>query len=288
MEKQSQIKKTLSLSENQAKVRNCVEAKAGSSRQEIADAVCELFGFRDQRGQLQRNCCTLALDGLRQKQQLNFPEPAPHKIYEKRQKPKMLQKEVPEPIGVPERIEEMEGVNLVLADNQEKKLILNTLLEYEQPLGATKFAGAQVKYLIESPYGILGCAVFAASALNLEERDIWIGWTREEKDQYLHYIIGMNRFLIRPMVRCTNLASYMLGKLVKQAPNDFEMNYGYRPLLIETFVDTYQDGSCYKASNWEEIGLTKGKGRSYQHGDKKVSRKKIFIYVLDKDFRNKF
>lgn len=50
----------------------------------------------------------------------------------------------------------------------------------------------------------------------------------------------MDRFLIRLNAKCENLASFVLAKYVKQLPEDYGNQFGYRPLLIETFMDREQ------------------------------------------------
>jgi hypothetical protein len=57
----------------------------------------------------------------------------------------------------------------------------------------------------------------------------WLGWKSESITKNRDYIINMSRFLIRNSINCKNLASHILGKCVKQMPDDFEARYGYRP-----------------------------------------------------------
>ena len=45
----------------------------------------------------------------------------------------------------------------------------------------------------------------------LAEGDAWIGRYREQWRAYLHYVVGMSRFLPRPAVVCRNLASKALS-----------------------------------------------------------------------------
>ena len=78
---------------------------------------------------------------------------------------------------------------------------------------------------------------FAAPALQLADRDRWIGWTVEQRRDALHTIVNMSRFLIRPSVHCANLASMLLAMAARQMPLDFEQRYHYRPILVESFVD---------------------------------------------------
>ena len=72
----------------------------------------------------------------------------------------------------------------------------------------------------------------------LEGRDDWIGWNSSQRSQHLERVLNMNRFLIRPMVRCANLASHALSLCAQQVSRDFERRYGLRPWLLESFVET--------------------------------------------------
>jgi hypothetical protein len=96
----------------------------------------------------------------------------------------------------------------------------------------------------------------------------------------------MNRFLIRPQVRCHNLASRVLGMALRGLSEDFEQRYGYRPWLVESFVDTDAfAGTCYQAANWEAVGRTQGRGRQDRAGKGGKSIKDIYVYPLVTDFR---
>ena len=68
--------------------------------------------------------------------------------------------------------------------------------------------------------------------------------------------------------------------------DDFNQQYGYRPLLIESFVDTERyAGTCYQAANWIAIGKTKGRGRQDRYSESPLSQKTIYLYPLDTQFR---
>jgi len=146
--------------------------------------------------------------------------------------------------------------------------------------------GRQLRYLIRSEHGWLGGIGYAAPALQLSARDQWIGWDKEERQAQLHTIVGMSRFLIRPSVNCKNLASKVLGMSMATIADDFEQQYGYRPLMIESFVDTERySGTCYQAANWLAIGKTKGRGRQDRHNESALSQKTIYMYPLETQFR---
>jgi len=59
--------------------------------------------------------------------------------------------------------------------------------------------------------------------------------------------------------RMPNLASRAMGLALRNLPEQWQEKHGYHPLLAETFTDIGSfEGTCYKASNWEPCGLTKG------------------------------
>ena len=108
----------------------------------------------------------------------------------------------------------------------------------------------------------------------------------EQRRASLHTVVNMNRFLIRPSVHCVNLASKLLGMAVRRMPVDFEHLYHYRPLLLESFVDSaHFTGACYRAANWIRVGRTKGRGRQDRFRQAKETVKDIYMYPLEKDFR---
>ena len=80
----------------------------------------------------------------------------------------------------------------------------------ELELMAESIRGAlvgELRYLVGSAHGWLGGLGFGAAALRLRDRDRWIAWDEEQRRAHLHRVVGLSRFLIRPSVRCRNLAS---------------------------------------------------------------------------------
>src|SRR5437867_846268 len=70
MNRQKQIKRTLSKPEAVEYVRRLVEEEESFSRTELAEFVCEQFGFQDPRGQNQLSGC---LKGLRNLERADDP-----------------------------------------------------------------------------------------------------------------------------------------------------------------------------------------------------------------------
>ena len=287
MKIQNQIKRTLSRPENLAHVANLLDddSHAIAHRTALAKKVCEHFDFYDVRGKMQLGGCLKALRGLEQQGHFVLPEA---RRATTSNAPRRRQETVPAATGVPKEVTAIKGLELVLVRDSDEMLIWNELMISEHYLGTAKLVGRQLRYLIRSGHGWLGGFGFAAPALHLEARDRWIGWDKEQRQSHLHTIVGMSRFLIRPGVSCANLASKVLGMSLARLADDFEQHYGYRPLLVESFVDTERySGTCYRATNWQAVGKTKGRGRQDRQNQSALSRKTIFLYPLVPDFRQR-
>lgn len=285
MKAQNQIKRTLSESAHIEYISQLLQSKEISNRTELARRACQQFDFYDVNGNIQISGCVKALRELEAAGHFELPK-AQKKPAKKT--PRRLEEPVPLPVDAPADVTAIEKLELVLVRTVDEMRLWNELMIVEHPLKNGPLVGRQIRYLIRSEHGWLGGFGFAAPALQLSDRDQWIGWTREQRQTHLHYIIGMSRFLIRPSVSCKNLASKVLSMSVAKLVDDFEQKYGYRPLLIESFVDTSQySGTCYQAANWLEIGTTKGRGRQDRYTRSSLSRKAIYIYPLEKQFRNR-
>jgi len=172
-------------------------------------------------------------------------------------------------------------------DRERWKAYLQTYhyLGYRQPLGA------HLGYFIvsEPRQQRVGCLLFSASAAwALAPRDKWIGWDARQREKLLHLVLSNDRFLIFPWITVRDLASHALGLATRQIGNDWLQAYGYRPVLIETFVDpTHFAGTCYRAANWQLVGQTRGRGRLEPDHQCRTSKKDIFVYPLQADWRRR-
>jgi hypothetical protein len=104
----------------------------------------------------------------------------------------------------------------------------------------------------------------------------------------LHGIANNSRFLILPWVQSKNLASKVLSLCAKQFPGDWLETFGYKPVLLETFVEKNRfTGTCYKEANWIWVGCTKGRGKLDRHNKSMLPVKDIYLYPLEKKFRQR-
>ncbi len=288
MKLQNQIKRTLSKPEVIEYIRQLLEERDFASRSELADFLCGQLGFQDPRGQRQMGGCLKALRELEAKGKFQLPPPRVENGEKGGPRPRRLAEPVAEPQAVPGEVGEIGGLELILVEQESQMRIWNELMIREHPQGAGPLVGRQIRYLVGSAHGWLGAFGFAAPALQLEERDRWIGWTAEQRRAHLHGVVCLSRFLIRPSVACRNLASRLLSLSLERLVEDFARRYHYRPWLVESFVDTSQfSGACYRAANWMRVGATKGRGRQDRFTQREKTIKDIYVYPLEEHFRER-
>jgi len=284
----STIKDVLSERAKLAEVKRKLRSSAAAGRRQLAVLLCQEFGFRSSKGKLQVTSCQAALRSLEGEGHFQLP-PSRNKIAERR-RPRRLSEPVAEPQGVPAAAGDIRRLRLivVLPDDDQAMRTWNELIVGEHPQGKRPLVGRQIKYLVGSEHGWLGAVGFSASALRLEARDRWIGWTAEQRRTHQDRVVNLSRLLIRPCVSCKNLASRVLGACLRRLAKDFQRRYGYRPWVVESFVDRAEhEGTCFQAANWERIGQTKGRGRNDTEFLSPESLKDIYVYPLVEDFRRR-
>lgn len=136
---------------------------------------------------------------------------------------------------------------------------------YQQLMGAHHYLGALPKigrtlwYVAVFRDQWLALLGFSAAALKCAARDEWIGWDFRHQYDRLHLVANNSRFLILPDYHYHNLASRVLSLAEASLRVDWPEQFGYRLLLLETFVDpTRFHGTIYRAANWLCLGRTKG------------------------------
>jgi hypothetical protein len=247
-------------------------------RREFIHTICEFFEWKTLAGKSKIPQCEEFLELLETKGLLTLPP----KIKTAKRVTRFETIEYAEEISG--RVEDYKiEVELVKPD---ENLLWRSYINQFHRLGDKRVFGTQLRYFIKTGNKELGCIQFSASAWALEERESWIGWTVEQRKKQLNLIVNNSRYLILPWVKIKNLASKALSLVAKRIQNDWLKMYCYSPVLLETFVDlTEFKGTCYKAANWINLGETKGRGRMDRYKEHPLSKKAIFMYPLQKDFK---
>ena len=140
---------------------------------------------------------------------------------------------------------------------------------FDEKMGALHYLGAgrpvgdslrQVVQISGQPVALL---VWGPACYSLKDRDLWIGWSANHRTERLKLVVQNRRFLLlTEKGQAPNLASQALAAAMRTLPDQWRQQFGYRPLLAESFTDPEAYcGTCYKASNWEPVGWSAGYSR---------------------------
>lgn len=263
-------------------IQNFIHQDKTITRAELARQVCDILGWYRANGQRKDMSCRVALLKLHRKGLLSLP-PATKVITRNKAIDHSIS--LPE-IAITKSVEQIGGLSLVVVSNKPGATLWKLMIQRYHYLGYTPLVGAQLRYVIGSDEGYLGAISFSASAWKVAPRDQFIGWSDNARHANLPYVIGNSRFLILPGVHSKNLASKILSLSAKRVVADWYQVYGYRPVLLETFVEQRRfSGSCYRAANWINVGQTQGRGKLDRNHERSVPVKDIYVYPLRPDFR---
>jgi len=179
-------------------------------------------------------------------------------------------------------------IEVVKSGRPDYKLFQRHLVQHHY-LGYGGPVGENIGYLVRDRQGReLACLLFGAAAWKAAARDIWIGWSAQQRAQGLQFIANNSRFLILPWVRISCLASCLLGQITRRINGDWQEKYGHPLHLLESFVQVDRfAGTCYRAANWMEVGLTQGRTRQDRHKTIQVPIKALYLYPLHPQARER-
>lgn len=137
------------------------------------------------------------------------------------------------------------------------------LLEDGHYLGHTRPVGDFLRQVAVLDGEWVALLAWGAASYRLKDRDEWIGWTSAQRAERLKLVVQNRRYLLLGEKGShPNRASQVLGAAVRVLCEHWRMQFGYEPLLAETFTDLEQfEGTCYKASGWLAVGMSQGYSR---------------------------
>jgi len=274
--------------EDVAYIRTFVNRFPGLSRTELTCTLCEHFDWLTPAGRPKHTACAKLLARLEAAGEVRLPAIQKHHSHPgpRPSAPRRPDARTDPPAPFARSLSELEAVQLPLVSDRQDEDLWNDYIERYHPLGYKKPFGYWARYFIDSGAHRLGCILLSGPAKALTARDRWIGWNDRQRLANLPWVINNSRYLIFPWVAVANLASHVLGQLARRVGEDWEARWGYRPLLLETFVDpAHFQGSCYRAAGWTLLGRTSGEGLVRPGKHYQTSPKLIFAKPLQTDFR---
>jgi hypothetical protein len=178
------------------------------------------------------------------------------------------------------------SIKLSQVKGTNKEKIWNQLVDRYHYLGFRVFVGRSLKYLIYSNDRIIGAIGWCDPAWMITARDNLLKQIGINSMKAREMGINNGRFLILPWIKVPNLASYILSLAIKDIVHDWKDYYSVAPLYLETFVDPHKFlGTCYKAANWIQVGLSKGYKKVGQSHHNSQTPKILYLYPLDRSIK---
>lgn len=266
-------------------IRQMIEDHPTATRARLSRLVCEQIGWQRDDGRLKDMSCRVAMLRMQDDGLLRLPPPRNGNNNGKPYLRRTVEAE-PGPLFEAASPRRLSNLHLQLVTDRHESHLHNEFLERYHTLGYQPLPGAQLRYFARAEGRIVALLGFGAAAWKTRPRDLFIGWTAEQREARLHLVTNNARFLILPWVRCKNLASCILAMAARRIASDWQARYGYSPVLLETFVEKPRFvGTCYSAANWSLLGETQGRGKLDVYHRASVPKKAVWVYPLRRDFR---
>lgn len=150
-------------------------------------------------------------------------------------------------------------VRLIRDEERER---FDEILKREHYLHSAEIVGEQLRYVAESRGRWLAVLAWSAAAYHLKAREEWLHWTPAQRTRRLPLIAINSRFWILHDAHYPNLATRVMKLCLERLSLDWEAHYGHSIAVVERFVDPSLYGTCYRAGNWQLLGLTRGYRRT--------------------------
>lgn len=261
-----------------------IEQHPAAKRAWLSRQVCEMFGWIKPNGELKDMTCRVAMLRMQADGVITLPA---SQMPSRRRAPLTATAATDAQLPLMQPVHELGSLTLRRVDGAANSRLWNEYVERYHYLGYTPMAGSQMRYFVFEGTRLLALLSFGASAWKLAARDRFIAWDEAGRQKNLQLVVNNARFLILPWIHSKGLASKILSLAARQLPGDWYVRYGYRPVLLETFVETPRHlGTCYKASNWINVGKTTGRGKKSPTHKQIIPIKEIWLYPLRRNFRD--
>ena len=243
-------------------IREFIAANPGVSRRKLSEKLCEEWNWRQANGALRDMVCRGMLLMLDRAGHIELPAVRlrPNNPLARRARPAPALIDMT-PIEGP--LSELRPVELAQVRRTADEGLFNSLMEEHHYLGYEQPVGEHLKYLAIAQGRPIACLAWSSAPRHIGSRDRYIGWSAEARKRNIHLIAYNTRFLILPWVRVPHLASHILGRMAAALSPDWEQMYGHPVYFAETFIDPGRfRGTCYRAANWQFLGLTTGRGKN--------------------------
>jgi hypothetical protein len=267
-------------------LREFIRTHPTSSRWKLSRQLCEALGWKQANGALRDMVCRGLLLMLERAGEIELP-PVRRQIRGQcrtgRPRPEAMLIDTT-PLAMPLR--ELGPIQIQPVRRTSDEPLFNSLMEHHHYLAYEQPVGEHLKYLVGAQGRPIACLAWSSAPRHLGSRDRYIGWSAEARRRNIRFIAYNTRFLILPWVQVPHLASHILGKVTRTLSEDWNRMYGHPVYFAETFIDPGRfRGTCYRAANWQLLGLTTGRGKDDHTNKPNRPIKQILGLPLTRRFR---
>ena len=271
-----------------AALRQLIAENPGLSRRRLSLKVCQAWNWVQPNGQPRDMVCRSLLLALHRAGHIELPAkrqaPPNNAIRHRRVAPVAPCDTTP----IEGTLAWLGALDIRLVRRTEGERLFAQLLSNYHYLGYSRPVGEHLKYLVWARQRPIACLGWSSAPRQLNLRDQWVGAPKQAYGHHLDWIAYNTRYLIAPWVKVPHLASHLLGRVARRLSNDWQALYHHPVVLLESFVDTERfRGVCYRAANWVCVGRSVGRGTKSKAGDAPASIKELWVYPLDRNFRQK-
>jgi hypothetical protein len=266
-------------------IRQLIAENPGASRRRLSEKLCETWQWKQANGALRDMVCRGLLLMLHRAGEIELPP-----IRFKTLNPFVL-RVTPAPMlidttPIAGALKELRPIDLQQVRRTGDEPLFNSLMEQHHYLKYEQPVGEHLKYLAWAQGRPIACLAWSSAPRHLGSRDRYIGWSAEARRRNIHFIAYNTRFLILPWVRVPHLASHILGRMAAVLSDDWQRMYHHPIYFAETFIDPGRfRGTCYRAANWQLLGLTTGRGKNDQTNKPNRPIKEVLGLPLTSRFR---
>jgi hypothetical protein len=267
-------------------LREFIRTHPTSSRWKLSRQLCEALGWKQANGALRDMVCRGLLLMLERAGEIQLP-PVRRQIRGQcrtgRPRPAAMLIDMT-PLAMP--LQGLGPIQIQPVRRTADEPLFNSLMEHHHYLTYEQPVGEHLKYLVWAQGRPIACLAWSSAPRHLGSRDRYIGWSAEERRRNIRFIAYNTRFLILPWVQVPHLASHILGKVTRTLSDEWNRLYGHPVYFAETFIDPGRfRGTCYRAANWQLLGLTTGRGKDDHTNKPNRPIKEILGLPLTRRFR---
>lgn len=268
-------------------IRQLIVDHPGSSRRALSKQLCEAWNWVQANGALRDMVCRGMMLMLHRAGLIELPpvRGLMRNPLAERGQPALVRVEETPLAG---SFGELGPVELRQVRRTPEEALFNSLLQQHHYLGYTQPVGEHLKYLVFARGRPVACFAWCSAPRHLGSRDRFIGWGAQARLHNIRFLAYNTRFLILPWVTVPHLASHLLGRMARRLSADWQSMYGHPIYFLETFIEPQRfRGTCYRAANWQLLGMTTGRGKDAPTHVANRSLKEVLGYPLVKDFRQR-